>query len=196
MSPLRALRGCLRALPGLLALGMLALAALVATGHLRLAPVLTGSMRPAFPVGTLVAVVPVDGRALHVGDVIMFMPPKPYGTPTGGPVMHRLVAVTTGPDGRLQFRTKGDANEVKDPWVLDGSGAGFARLKASSVLAGRALLLARHSVQGPGLLLWAGVVLLVVALRRGRGTGGNVAAAIPPTAGRSRQRGYQPRHAA
>ncbi len=152
----------------LVALAMLGLAVLVVTGHLRLQPVLTGSMAPRFPTGTLVAVTPVVASSLRVGDVVMFVPPRPYGTPSGGPVMHRIVAVDQAPGGRLTLRTKGDANAVQDPWVLDGNAGGFARLRASSVVLGRALRMARGTTHGPALLFWPGLILLWLTARHSR----------------------------
>ncbi|MDP9101365.1 MAG: signal peptidase I [Actinomycetota bacterium] len=181
----------LRTAGRLSALAMLGLAILVVSGHLRLQPVLTGSMTPRFPVGTLVAVSPVRVSTLRVGDVVMFVPPRPYGTPTGGPIMHRLVSIKTGPDGHLQLRTKGDANQAQDPWVLDGNAGGFARLRASSVAAGRALALVRHSTSGPALLIWPGVLLLWIAARRAGKDG-----EAPSDANAPRPARYQPRHAA
>ncbi len=188
----RIVRPIVRVFPPLIAVSLLALAGLVTTGHLRLAPILTGSMTPKFPVGTLVAATPVAATQLRVGDVIMFVPPRPYGTPTGGPVMHRLVSVTHGPDGHLQFRTKGDANVAKDPWTLDGNAGGFARLRASSVVAGRMLLLVRHTGSGPALLIWPGLLLLWLALRRSRRGPGEK---VQPAPSGSAER-YQPKHAA
>lgn len=70
-----------------------------------------GSMTGSIPRGSLVysRLTPVE--ALRVGDVITFHPP---GMST--PVTHRIVAVEPGPGGRPAFRTKGDFNQVEDPW--------------------------------------------------------------------------------
>lgn len=138
----------------------------VFTGRVRLEQVLTGSMVPAYPAGTLVAVTPVDPRRLRVGDVVMFVPPPPYRTPTGGPVLHRVASVTTAPDGHLLLRTKGDANPAQDPWTVDASRGGVDRLRASSVVAGRVLAMVLSSFRWPAAVLWPGLLLLWWATRR------------------------------
>ena len=77
--------------------------------------ILTGSMQPHYPPGTLVVAKPVDPAALRVGDVVT------YQLRSGEPevVTHRIVAIATSLDGRLRFQTKGDANNVADdPWVM------------------------------------------------------------------------------
>ena len=76
--------------------------------------VLTGSMRPGMPPGTLVVVRPVDARSIQVGDVIT------YQLASGEPdvVTHRVVTQGLDLHGRPVFRTQGDANTSPDPaWV-------------------------------------------------------------------------------
>lgn len=76
--------------------------------------VLTGSMRPGLPPGTLVVVRPVDPAELATGDVIT------YQLRSGDPevVTHRIVAQGLDSDGDVLFRTQGDANDVPDEkWV-------------------------------------------------------------------------------
>jgi signal peptidase len=87
--------------------------------------IVSGSMEPTIPVGSVIydEVVPVDD--IKVGDIITFVPPPEFGV--DDPVTHRVVQATvidntgSNPGDRL-FRTKGDANEDLDPWqmVLDG----------------------------------------------------------------------------
>ena len=109
-------------------------AVLVATDRIRLARVLTGSMRPTIPVGALVAGVPTE--RVEVGDVVMFRPPAPYADADGTPVAHRVIAVSTQ-DGRRLVSTSGDANAAPDPWQLDAAGTTFYRVAGDSLLAGR-----------------------------------------------------------
>lgn len=73
--------------------------------------VLTGSMDPAMPIGTLVISTATDAANLRTGDVITFH------RPDGGnvPVTHRIVAIEKTPEG-TRFATKGDANQLADPW--------------------------------------------------------------------------------
>lgn len=76
--------------------------------------ILTGSMRPHLPPGTLVVVRPVRPSAIGVGTVITYQ--RRSGEPDV--VTHRVVAVSQAPDGSPLWRTRGDANPVPDPgWV-------------------------------------------------------------------------------
>lgn len=105
--------------------GLVALAAVVLvviglgphTGRYRTATVLTGSMRPTVPEGSVVFVTPLAARDLRVGDVIMYQIP----VEDRRVVAHRVVEVLEGGDQPV-VRTKGDANDQADAWVarLDG----------------------------------------------------------------------------
>ncbi|HEY0905402.1 MAG TPA: signal peptidase I [Marmoricola sp.] len=76
--------------------------------------ILTGSMRPGLPPGTLVVVRPTPADEVRVGDVITFQ--LRSGEPTV--VTHRVVVVGENGRGERVFRTQGDANEVADAeWV-------------------------------------------------------------------------------
>jgi signal peptidase len=71
--------------------------------------VLTGSMTPTIPVGSVVVVEPVDPGTLHVGDVVTFQ--KEPGKPEY--ITHRIKAIhaDTKP---VTLTTKGDANRGED----------------------------------------------------------------------------------
>ena len=69
--------------------------------------VMSGSMEPALPVGSVVLVRPVDPEAVAVGDIITF---RRQGSPDF--VTHRVVEVVN--EESLSFRTRGDANEEPD----------------------------------------------------------------------------------
>jgi signal peptidase len=102
----------------LLAAGVLLGALLVVPavlGYQRYA-IVSGSMTGTYDRGSVVydQVVPVSD--LKVGDVITYRPPPGSG-PTGL-VTHRIDAITRDRDGSRIFRTKGDANEVADPWTF------------------------------------------------------------------------------
>jgi signal peptidase len=96
--------------------------------------IVSGSMTGSYDRGSVVfaEVVPVD--ALKEGDVITFKPP-------GGDhlVTHRIASVTTGKDGALVFRTKGDANKVADPWSISLPGPKQARVRAGLPYVGYAV---------------------------------------------------------
>lgn len=73
--------------------------------------VLTGSMAPGMPPGSLAVVRPVDPATLRTGDVIT------YQIKSGEPavVTHRVVGVGSTLDGELRFTSRGDANGANDP---------------------------------------------------------------------------------
>jgi signal peptidase len=76
--------------------------------------VLTDSMRPAYPPGTMIVVRPVAADDVALGTVITFQ--LVSGKPTV--VTHRVVTIARRPDGELRFLTKGDANDDPDQqWV-------------------------------------------------------------------------------
>jgi signal peptidase I len=83
------------------------------TGAAQLLTVVSGSMQPTLPLGSLVVVLPRDADAVRVGDVITFRPP---GDDTRT-VTHRVVDVEGSGDD-LRVHTRGDANPVADPWTL------------------------------------------------------------------------------
>ncbi|MFT4029790.1 MAG: signal peptidase I [Protaetiibacter sp.] len=74
--------------------------------------ILTSSMEPGFPPGTLVIVKPIDVDDIAIGTVIT------YQLESGKPevVTHRVVQIIQPnlPDGEKSFVTKGDANSEPD----------------------------------------------------------------------------------
>lgn len=70
--------------------------------------VLTGSMTPAIPVGSVVMVRPVDPASLEVNDVATYSAPE-----TEAFITHRIVDIDTRADRRW-FVFKGDANNKRD----------------------------------------------------------------------------------
>jgi signal peptidase len=114
----------------LLAAGVLLGALLVLpalAGYQRYA-IVSGSMTGTYDRGSVVfdEVVPVAD--LKVGDVITYRPPA--GSGPKGLVTHRIAAITSDRDGSRVFRTKGDANEVADPWTFKLGGPKQARVRA------------------------------------------------------------------
>lgn len=71
--------------------------------------ILTGSMIPTYPPGTLIIVKPIDVHEISIGD------PITYQLRSGEPevVTHRVVAISSV-DGGTTFTTKGDNNAVVD----------------------------------------------------------------------------------
>lgn len=76
--------------------------------------VLTGSMEPSIPAGSMVVVQPLEGKEVvtdvGTGDVITFMPHPDDPTL----VTHRVVSQGVRADGTTVFITQGDANGAPD----------------------------------------------------------------------------------
>ena len=81
-----------------------------AAGWWRFAVVLSGSMRPGIQPGDVEILQQEPVSDLAVGQIVAFHPPGNTAL-----VSHRVIAVIRQ-DGRLSIRTKGDANDVADPW--------------------------------------------------------------------------------
>jgi signal peptidase I len=83
----------------------------VRTDQVRLAPVLSGSMRPGIHEGDIVVTRPVAAESLRKGDIIVFHPPGYTGTK-----VHRIASIDHLAGGKIAVTTKGDANKQADPW--------------------------------------------------------------------------------
>lgn len=72
--------------------------------------VLTGSMRPTMPPGSLVVTKPIEASGLKVGDAIT------YQIRSGEPevVTHRIISSSQTLGGETLFTTQGDANPQPD----------------------------------------------------------------------------------
>lgn len=72
--------------------------------------VLSGSMEPAYPVGSLIYVKSVDCKTLKVGDPITFLMDE------NTVVTHRIIEVLVDEDdpGTVRYFTQGDANDLPD----------------------------------------------------------------------------------
>jgi signal peptidase len=74
--------------------------------------VLTESMKPGLPPGTLLIVRPVDPANIRLGDVVTYQIKS--GEP--GVITHRVIAITTSAkDGEKRFILQGDNNSAADP---------------------------------------------------------------------------------
>lgn len=129
-------------------------AAGIATGRWRLLPILSGSMSPRLPTGSVAFAMPASQRSIRVGDVIVFNIPIGDHHQTA----HRVVRVLDG--GRKPVLvTKGDANKTADPWRLKLSGDSAWIVRAQIPLVGYAVTFVRRWV----LLLVGGGVLALLA---------------------------------
>lgn len=79
--------------------------------------VLTGSMEPSYPTGSLIYVKPVDAADLRVNDVITF------SISPGVIATHRIVEVVWDEQrpGLISYRTKGDANKDVDAALVSAN---------------------------------------------------------------------------
>ncbi len=123
-SPANKLSGGLTALFALVTMLLAATVALLALGPLvlpyKVDAVLSGSMEPTIPVGSIVLLRPVDADQVAVGDVITFhRPDRPDEL-----VTHRMVGIEDDATGRA-FITQGDANPAPDPWRVPATGSGW-----------------------------------------------------------------------
>lgn len=79
--------------------------------------VVTGSMEPTIPVGSLLVTREVDIHAVEVGDIICFR--TQVSEIWGKIVTHRVVNISWSEAGYLLLETKGDANLVSDVFFVD-----------------------------------------------------------------------------
>ena len=73
--------------------------------------VLSGSMEPAIPTGSILVARPVPSDEIQIGDIITFS-----GSGRDRFITHRVIEIeqTNG----IVFTTKGDANNAKDPFSV------------------------------------------------------------------------------
>ena len=90
----------------------LSLTALPWAVHGHTLTVLSGSMRPLLPVGSVLVDRPTPVNALQIGEVITYATTDP-GNGRRVLVTHRIAAIASTPTGRV-FTTKGDANRTVD----------------------------------------------------------------------------------
>lgn len=81
--------------------------------------VLTGSMEPAYHVGDLIFVKVTDAGSINVGDAVTFNP----GATEDSYLTHRVVEKLDNYQGTgvTCFKTRGDANDADDPFIIDES---------------------------------------------------------------------------
>ena len=134
--------------------------ATLATGH-QFETVVTGSMQPVIPIGSLVVMQRVTTNELRVGDVIAFTEPcRPTRV-----IVHRIVQASDNAAGQVIIHTKGDANPGPDNWPVNCAdpGATSALVRDGAASADRAI----YVIPGVGTALDLGrrvalLMLLVV----------------------------------
>ncbi|MEL7977240.1 signal peptidase I [Isoptericola sp. F-RaC21] len=77
--------------------------------------ILSGSMEPNLPVGSLAVVRPVDAAEIRIGDILTYLPNP--DDPTA--ITHRVIAVDHHQDDTRTFTVQGDANATADDPVQE-----------------------------------------------------------------------------
>lgn len=100
------------------------------TGRYSTLTVLSGSMRPGIPEGSVVLVTPERPDQVRVGQILT------YAIPEGDHhvVSHRVIEIVQG-GAHPVIRTRGDANNTPDPWVaqINGDTAWHVRFAVPAV---------------------------------------------------------------
>ncbi len=78
--------------------------------------VVTGSMEPTIPTGSLIVSSSVDIDAVQVDDVICFR--SKSSDMLGRSITHRVIGISTDANGQIQLQTKGDANVAADGYYV------------------------------------------------------------------------------
>ena len=81
-------------------------------GGISLFRVVTGSMEPEIPVGSLLVCKETNITQIQEGEIVCFRSKNPQIM--GEIVTHRVINITTGGDGQVLLETKGDANLSAD----------------------------------------------------------------------------------
>ena len=132
---------------------------LIFVAGLHFQTVTSGSMRPTISPGDVAVTEVVPVSSLRVGDAIVFYPPGV----TSKPVMHRIVSIVNG-----VITTRGDANNVDDPWQITLSGKIAYRMVAVVPFIGWLIELQRPALIVAGLLLGLALLLEIRKEVRGR----------------------------
>ncbi|RTL70816.1 MAG: signal peptidase I [Pseudonocardiaceae bacterium] len=162
-APLRRISGAVLALVVVVVVALAVVVAVLpwAVGGKALT-VLSGSMEPGLPVGSVAVVKPEPADRIAVGDVIEFVD-RDQATGASRVVTHRVVQVQPGP----AFVTKGDANATPDPHVVAAAAVGGVLWYHVPWVGGL-----RDRLVGPaGLVVLGGIVLLGAAVLLLRSSG-------------------------
>ncbi len=144
---------------GVAVASVLAYAGLLVGGYKPIA-VYSGSMVPTVRVGGLAVDRVVPARVVRVGDVITFQDPYVHGRL----VTHRVIRIFHTSHG-LAYRTKGDANTVRDPWTISLPDR-VGRMSFSVPYAGYVLWYAHTREVRSALILLVALFALSAMLRR------------------------------
>lgn len=79
--------------------------------------VVTGSMEPELPVGSLILTTREDIEEIEIGDIVCFKSHDP--DILGKIITHRVVSKAYDKEGQVLLQTKGDANLTADGYYVD-----------------------------------------------------------------------------
>lgn len=117
--------------------------------------VLSGSMSPTFKTGSIIFVKETPATEIQVDDIITYA-----GHDGGATTTHRVIEVLNNP---LQFRTRGDANNMDDPIPVPAQNVrGVVRL--SIPLIGYAFSFARTKEGFLILMIIPGLIIIITQL--------------------------------
>lgn len=88
-------------------------------GKVSMFRVITGSMEPEIPVGSLIMSEKVDIDEINIGDVVTFK--SKSAEIYGSIVTHRVVDITKSDSGAVLLYTRGDANSAADVLPVDAN---------------------------------------------------------------------------
>ena len=139
--------------------------------------ILTGSMQPQMPPGTLVVTRPVDPSEIKVGTVLTYQ----LESGEAAVVTHRVIGIGVDGTGERIFRTQGDANDVADELPVRAEQIRGEHWYAVPHLGRLGTLIDQDvrsrlvTLAGLGLLVYAGLRLLAEGrrARRRSNDGGN-----------------------
>ena len=125
----------------------------------RLYVVLTGSMDPSIPAGSLAVVEKSDADQLALRDVITYR-----DFDSGKLITHRIVGINNK-DGQLQFTTRGDANDTDDFNPVKATDI-VGQVRFSIPLIGSLMEFARSKTGLLVFLIIPGVIIVIYELRK------------------------------
>ncbi|HHU69352.1 MAG TPA: signal peptidase I [Thermoanaerobacterales bacterium] len=120
--------------------------------------VMSGSMSPAVEMGSLVLVEPTPPEEIEPGDIITFR----GGTDSGNITTHRVIGTEEG--NGLYYRTKGDANDVDDPMLVNSNQL-IGKLRFAIPYAGYIFSFAR-TTKGITMLILTGIAIILIEIIR------------------------------
>ena len=120
----------------------------------------SGSMSPTIDTGDLVVSQEISPSEAEVGDIVMFQDPQGGGHM----ITHRVRAITPGAE-RIEFITRGDANNNSEQWSVERAGT-IGRVSYRVPMIGFALVPIAGSIGRILLVVIPALLLLALGLIR------------------------------